>query len=214
MGDISNKSLAALLVVAIVVSVAGTWLVVNQGPGLARFTGAATDTGTASLTIGTTTSIMFEDDAVAFGAVSVNTTGSYTACYLDTSVATTANGTGCVNGYTAETSGFTIQNDGNVFLLVNLNVSNTANTFIGGTGPAYEYKGNQVEAGSCVNATYATTFTSVPNNNAFVCGGPTLDALDYDDASDEIHFDVRLVVPYDSSTGVKSSTWTITGTAA
>jgi hypothetical protein len=44
MGDISNKSLAALLVVAIVVSVAGTWMVVNNGgPGLAGISGQASN---------------------------------------------------------------------------------------------------------------------------------------------------------------------------
>ena len=205
MGDISNKSLAALLVVAIVVSVAGTWLVVNNGPGLAKLTGGVADTGTASMTISTTASIMFEDDAVAFGAVGVDV--GQTTCTLDTSVGG-ADGTGCKAGFTAETDGFTIQNDGNKDLIVDLNVSNNAAGFFGGTGAVYQYKGNEVEVGSCATPSYSGGYTDVNTSNPQIC-----DNLDYTDASDEIHFDVKVVVPYDATAGAKSSTWTATGTA-
>ncbi len=212
MGDISNKSLAALLVVAIVVSVAGTWLVVNQGPSLLKVTGRQTDTGTASLTIQSAASIKFLDDAIAWGNVKVNTTGSHVLCYLDTAVPTTSNGTGCVFGYTAETSGLVIENDGNKDLTVNLNFSKTSADFMDGSNPVVKYKvGEGAEASSCGNLTGTTTYADFAVNNPEICAADNA-GLSYIDSSDDLRVDIQVAVPYDATVEAKSVTVTVTGT--
>ena len=205
MKEIPNKSLAALLVVAIVVSVVGTWLVVNQKPGALKTTGAAVDTGTATMDIQTTTSIKFTDNAVAWGAVSVDTTGGYTNCTLDTDGGT---GVGC-SQFTPDPDGMTITNDGNTKLKVELSNNATAAEFIGGTGSTYEYK--FVDPGAkCGNFTGSTNYGNVPTVDTIVCDAPG--GLKYADGSDTMTFHLKIVIPYDAETGAKSATWTATGT--
>lgn len=85
MGDISNKSLAALLVVAIVVSVAGTWMVVNKAPGLKQVTGKYD--ATLAIEIQANTAAEFTDATISVAAY-VNTTEDACAGETETPTAT------------------------------------------------------------------------------------------------------------------------------
>jgi len=95
MGDISNKSLAALLVVAIVVSVAGTWLVVNKAPGgLSQLTGRYD--ATVGVEILSNTAASLTDSTIAVQAAV--STGAST-CAIDTEANTSV---GCINVVNAD----------------------------------------------------------------------------------------------------------------
>jgi len=119
MGDISNKSLAALLVVAIVVSVVGTWLVMIRGPGMLTMTGRQTSQiGTAQITVAQNASLTFSVSSLDFGTGYVDTRNGATLCNINTLFNTT---TGCT-GFVAAPS-LQILNDGNTRLSVTLNAS-------------------------------------------------------------------------------------------
>jgi len=118
MGDVSNKSIVFLLAIALVITVAGTFVSVNQITDLQFLTGAAVDTavGTTNLTIAATTSIIIANGAGAidFGSGFVNNTCS--VCKMDT-----LNGTitgCCVNFNNVSAGGFLLENAGNVNISV------------------------------------------------------------------------------------------------
>ena len=205
MKEIPNKSLAALLVVAIVVSVVGTWLVINQKPGVTRTTGAASfDTGTASMDIQTTTSIKFSTASVNWGAVKVDLSNG-TTCTLNTYAGDGDDGDGCAS-HDANTVGLVINNDGNNKLKVELSSSNDASGFIGGTGASYEYK--IADGGNCEGGADPTSYTAVPTSPYTICN-----TFNFVDLSDSMTVHIKAVVPYEATAGAKNSTWTATGTA-
>ena len=76
MGEISNKTIVALLVVALVVTVVGTVVSVSKlsalGGTYTILSGAATGTGTTTLTTSGVTDISVTDSAIAFGTGMVN----------------------------------------------------------------------------------------------------------------------------------------------
>jgi len=206
MKDINNRSLAMLLVVVIATSLAGTWLVLTKAPGVLLITGRQTDTGTASVTVNTVSSIDFTVDAVAFGTGNVNTSNGNTNCVLDTEG---TNDAAKCTSFNTVTVPFEITNTGNANLSVNLNFSNNAATFIGGTSPVYNYKVSENESNSCAGGvTDATSYESVNNSDPEICAN-----LEYLDAKDSLNVDINITIPYDTATGAKSSTLTVTGTA-
>ncbi|MEK6848947.1 MAG: hypothetical protein AABY01_00055 [Nanoarchaeota archaeon] len=234
--DITNKSLATLLIVAIVISIGGTWLVLNKAPGLLNIAGAAsTDTGTATVTINSVASIRFAYDAIDFGSGSVNTTSGNTLCILDTNG--TNDSTKC-QGFLANTSYFQLENDGSTNITVQLLSSKPASTFIGGTNPQFRYAVFENETTSCRNGTGGTGYvdqigggtgnctatdgaggncTVSPRgwtdvNSTGVTGATICMRLGFADLSDSLGFDINLTIPYDAPAGAKTATFTATAT--
>ena len=231
--DISNKSLATLLVVAIVVSIGSTWLVLNKAPGLLTITGlqSSTDIGTVDLEIETVGSIRFAVNNVTFGRGKVNTTAGNDRCILDT------NGTNqsskCIN-FTAVTSPFQLENDGSQNASVQLFFSNDADGFIGGDSSIndYRYVVDQNETDSCRNNSGGTGEPSAscalsadniecsvgPTGWAAVnaSGGPgniICQVLLPDNLADSITVGVNISIPFNSPAEVKISTLTATATS-
>src|SRR3989344_4645577 len=86
MKPISNKSIMALLTVALLISITGTIINVYRMGGFqgsSFLTGAATDsgTGTSTITIASSTSLDNQVGAIAFGSGYVN--GSCSSCVMD-----------------------------------------------------------------------------------------------------------------------------------
>ena len=108
--DISNKTLAWLLIGAIIVSILGTFTALNRIQKLG-ITGAATTTqGTATVNITTSQSIRFAVATIDWGTGGVNTTAGYNNCTLYTDG--TSNGPGCY-GFDTVSQGLVLENDGN-----------------------------------------------------------------------------------------------------
>jgi hypothetical protein len=159
MKDNSNKTIVALLAIALVITVVGTVVSVsklNEFGGmsnqLSSLTGAATISSTeqTNITITSATSITLANTSMNFGSGRVNS--SCSICGMDSNNTVLnywSNGTitgggagesnGCCTTFNRVTAGFLIENTGNVNVSVGYTCSGncTFDTFIGGSfGPA------------------------------------------------------------------------------
>ncbi|MDP6139364.1 MAG: hypothetical protein QGI89_04705 [Candidatus Woesearchaeota archaeon] len=231
MGEISNRTILALLIATLVISLGGTYIslsAVNNklvSLGLAPITGFATiPNGTATVTVNTISSIQFSKASVAFGSGNVNTPGGYNNCTLTT--LDEGNSPGCSDFNNA--SGFTVVNDGNANLSVELRSNISAANFISGSA-VFAWNVSVNESGSCVNSS-GSDRTAVQPNTSVGCGG-TADAcgsifesvstsnknicpsLLYSDTSDALNIDINITIPLDAPTGAKTAALIVTGTA-
>jgi hypothetical protein len=153
--EISNKTLAILLIGAIAVSLFGTFVSLSKlnqlrGPGI---TGMAT-TGQVNVTIQGKQSFTVRSN-VNFGILQPNSTGFWVSTdvnnteRLNQSQANDCTDTGAVDPNACY--GIEVENDGNV--LINLSFSSNMNAaaLIGGTAPLFRYRiedGNKTGAGA------------------------------------------------------------------
>ena len=236
MNNVSNKTILALLVATIVISLGGTYYIsmsaVNDRLGSLGFAPVTPITGfalipnaTATVTVELFSSIKFTDSSVAFGSGNVNTTGGFTKCALST-VYTPR---GCAS-FNDVTDGFTIENDGNSNLSVELRSNATAAQFIGGSSPLFLWNVTVNEAGSCVNTSGARTAIS-PNTSADCLGGGAsgtcgadfesvstsnkniCPSLLFADSSDTLDIDINITMSEDAPEGAKLAGFIVTGTA-
>lgn len=207
MEDISNKTLALLLVIAIVVSLVGIFTA--EKGGVLTISGRATDTGTAAFEQLSIASINVTG-AINFGAGRVDI-GSQSAT-LDSSNGVTTNGNW--TGYGAV--GLLIENDGTVNISVDVQANETSSSFIGGqsASPTLKYKIHEEETGSCpdgiangtVFALFGATGTDVKDEDARVCN-----SLLVDPTKNSLNCTIQLVVPADATTGARQVLLTFTG---
>ncbi len=207
--EISNKTLAMLLLVAIVVSLAGTFMSLNKLATL-RFpaiTGFATDTGTADVDIQSEAGITFSTNSIDFGEGYTN--GSQTG---DCSLWTTAGGgqfTGadvCLNFSTGDyPNALEIDNTGNEDLEVNLTLSTSAASFIGGTDPHIQFQG-EAAGGTPCTGTLETSWTELSATTKSIC-----DEMDASDPNG-IYVHLNITIPVDSTEAGGQATLTATGT--
>lgn len=227
MAEVSNKTLATLLIAAIVISLGGTLISLNklgkvQVGIMAGVTGRATDTGTVNVTIIEDLTIDVNDTnhGIDFGSGIVNDPNTYEDLDSREWNGTTGNHTG--NGNWSETDdGILIENQGTVDLNITVQSGKLAAGYLcdvgGGCSEAtalYNFTctdqasggSDQPEASSCQSEeTLASTVIS--NSTAKVCCGQ----LDVSDSSNLVRFDVQLRVPGDAS-GAKTDTVTFTST--
>ena len=203
MEEISNKTIAALLVVAMVLSLSGTFFSLNKLNMLQKgVTGyATTDTATATLQLQEVTSIVFQTghDAVDWGTGSVDTSNGYTECNLTTSNLSAYSG--CVD-FNAQPEPFILENDGSVNANVTINASADPSSWIGGTNPGFYFNASNYEPGSCAG-TLASGETPLNTTEVMLCTN-----LTFDNSKDTLTLDLKAEVPYDAPTGSKSVTVT------
>jgi len=220
MDDISNRTLAILLIAAMVVSLGGTMLSLNR---LTRFrvpsqqiTGFAEGTGTANLSIITETTITVVDSLIDFGEGIINTTADCTNATLVSSYNDT-NWTGIndicwVNSSSltikaVESDDIVIRNDGNTNVTLTMDSGDDdAATFIGGTTatPLYDYRAHSNETDACDNANNGTWNPINSSGTMAVC-----EKLKFDNDEDEVRISIRIRIPSDA-TGYKEDTLTFT----
>jgi hypothetical protein len=210
--ELTNKTLALLLVAAIAVSLAGTIISLNKLNNVPT-TGYATSTATSNVTITSLNSVRFNVASIYFGSGSVNSSAGYNNCTLFANLTAVGGwkSAGCINFAGSEPGPLIIENDGNVNLTnVQLVSSVAAAAFIGGIAvtPVYQYLVIQNETGSCATGLGPTTWTDV---NTTGSGTSICTKMDWQDAADSIAVGVYIVIPADA-TGAKTSTWTVTGT--
>ncbi|MFH1649851.1 MAG: hypothetical protein ABIA93_04840 [Candidatus Woesearchaeota archaeon] len=214
----TNKTLAIFLVLAIVVSIGGTLLTLNQLQKATGGTGKVT-AGKVDLTVDPQASVITLFN-VSFGTGTISST-----TYLTTETDLSALGfTACDSGDTC--GGLVLENDGNVNINVTMYSDVTAATFIGGTSPAYKYTmANGTNSGAasdaagaepgCVNSTGVAHFmdavyAAVPQgsgNAELICANFT-----FADANDVIRVEFNITIPDDAPTGAKTSALTFTVT--
>ncbi len=224
----SNKLIVPLFVAAFVFTAVATVLNLNLIFDFGNIlTGAATSTGTgvSNLTITGVTAITNNVAAIQFGSGYVN--ASCTACIMD-SDGRMVNGTCCAS-FTNVTSGFLLENTGNLNLSVNYTCAGncTAALLIGGTSPVFKIKTTNNLAAqqsgeygaldtiqSCNDSTILnwniTTYAPVLAAGDWLCGNSTNYPLVFDNTQDAVVIDINVTIPQDApgGSGVQSATFT------
>ncbi|MCH8003660.1 MAG: hypothetical protein IH934_03425 [Nanoarchaeota archaeon] len=244
MNEVSNRTIMVLLVATIVVSLGGTFIslsAVNNrltSIGLAPITGFATvPNATATVTIVGASSIFFSQATVAFGSGSVDTAGGFNNCTLSTLDQNQEGAnSGCSSGFLEVSNGFTIENDGNTNLSVELRTNQTAEQFIGIGSALFLWNVTVNESGSCVNKSGTNRDVVEPNTTSSdTCGGSgpndcgaifeavsagatsaanknICPSLLFKDTSDALNIDINISIPSDAPTGAKLVGLIVTGT--
>lgn len=197
MEDISNKTLAMIMGVAVVLSITAILFSTNTFD----LTGRATSSGqgkvnltvTSSASISVTNNIEFGNGTIESG---------YDTAYLDSEQNVSVGGTW--NWTSLGPQYIVIQNDGNVNLSLEVNSSVNASGLLGGTGAytqGFEFKIQEQETGACGSgihngSSYAEgDFTDyTPGNLLLVC-----DNFDSGTDSNELNMSVNLSVPRDAT---------------
>jgi hypothetical protein len=206
---VSNKTLVAFLIVAMVVSGVGTFVSLQKLGTLAPVQlmgNAATETGSVNLTITTNVSIRFHNSSVGWGSGYATTSSS---CMLST---LGANNASCI-GFTTVVKGLQLENDGNTNVSIVLASGNgTSAAFISrlcAFTPIYIWNVTDNETGSC--ATHGGNFSNWTNVNASwsVC-----DVLLPEDSTDSLQINFNASLDYQCDPGVRNDTITATATEA
>jgi hypothetical protein len=146
--------------------------------------------GYVNVSITTTLAIEVIQEDVDFGEGAVSPGQPNATLYTNQdNPATQVNGNWTLpNAYALE-----VMNTGNINCSLGISSSKTANSFLGGTNPEYQWKVSDKEAGSCSGGLTHGVWSDV-NSSATACGhfSPI-------NATDEIFIDFRLVVPYDAN---------------
>ena len=204
--EISNKTLAILVVAAIVVTLGGTMLVIRQGPSVTLTGLYTTQQGTAAFNVSEVVSIKINQNSINFGEGYVNESDTF--CTMDSTGAHTTACDGSWNN--PSNAGFIIENNGNVDCQVAINAS-TASEFVGGTAttPQYNFKSSDKtgETGSCTSG-LVSSWTAFSHTGQTICSN-----LKYQEANDEIRVDVQVTVPNDATPGQHTDTVTFTASS-
>lgn len=239
MKRVSNRTVTLLLIATIIIAIGGTFFsleAVNRGLsalGLAPITGfALAPNATATLTIAVTSSIKFIQANIDFGTGYVNASGGYNNCTLSTLPGVYGYNFGC-EGFNEISNGFTVENDGNTNLSVELESNRTAAQFIEVGSALFKWNVTINETGSCVNISGSNRLVVEPNTTDAGCGGnPGTGASDcgtifetvvtsyknicpsllYDDSSDALNIDINISIPVDAPTGAKIAGIVVRGT--
>jgi len=191
MKDISNKTLAILLIAAIVFSVGGTLLSLTElGKvlGIPVISGFGT-LGEVNVTISPQISLNLTYPDINFGSGYV-TAGSHDYACLNSE-------DGTATGWSAgsvEAAGIVVENIGNTDINVTFNMAQNVTEWLGGTSPRFEFKSSDNESDSCDNEVTTWTLVDTDSNlNASICGNLTAIS-----SADSINFNINLTVPSDA----------------
>ncbi len=198
--DINNKTLAVLLIAAIVVSLGGTMVVLNIGDG--GLTGFATESeveGTVHYNVSSNVVLSFTDDTLEFGTGYVNTTGGATNCSLTTEAS--GNSADCVDFTPQADQPLTLENIGNKDVYLNLTFIENIVTggFIAETPSSLYVKLTDTtgESGSCTTnglSSYTDAETFDANAEIAACA-----LFESEPATNSVDIDVNLTIHMDES---------------
>jgi len=217
--DISNKSLALLLVVAVFVSFLGTYASLNKIDEMQSITGFATsgnDTGTVTLEITENVTITFTVDSINWGTGTVaNDLPGLEYCEMMTNG--TLNPVNCTT-FNNVTTPFRIANEGNENVSLQIKSNASAATLFGAaaTSPEFQWKAeDNATTGGCsdhFNATILGGFVDVSTSDVYVCGSPTTQWFGTG-IYNVMHLHMRVNFPEDTASGAKAALITATGTS-
>jgi hypothetical protein len=189
MNSVSNKTLVYLLMIAIVVSLIGTFVSLSKLGALSAtgFVSYDNDTGDVNLTVTTSCTITMSGSNINFGSGTV----SGDKCELNTSAGTV--GGGC-SGFTAVSHGLNFTNDGNENITLNITSNVTAETFLKGTNPLFKINANNIESGACNNGNFSLgSWVDVVTTQLSLCN--STNPLEPTDDKDTLEIDVYLSIP-------------------
>jgi hypothetical protein len=183
MVEIQNKTLAGLMVVAIVISLVGTFgsisklNQINTFPGI---TGMGVTHGNVTITVSQNLDVSFVDGTVDFGTGYVNQSGAATSCTMivnytgsvDTRYDANDAG-GCGGDWSTFEEGtedaLRIENIGNTNAKINVTSNATAATLLGGTAPVLKWVTENYEATSCKSGMAPATYQDITTVETTLC---------------------------------------------
>jgi hypothetical protein len=189
--DISNRTLATLLVVAIVISIGGTYVVLQRTPAITGLFTGTNATGTLTFEQQGVLSIKLNDAVASFGNVTSTSNGN---CVVYTDGVTSA--VNCSQSVTGD--GMLLENDGNIRAKVRVNSSYGVDSMTLGTGGGQFYKASNSEGSSC-SGTLTSTLTTLPAASdamSIVCSN-----LGFADSADLLRIDYSLNIGTDLAPG-------------
>jgi len=202
MDEISNKTLAILLIGAIVISLGGTLISLNKLtnvkiPGITGFaTGDdAKADATVALQITSLVEVRWMVDSINWGTGQVNSTPGST-CTLQSFAPSIGDNCTGNPGFTAQEDGLVLENSGTVDASLKIKTLKSAAQFIDGSDPIYQWKAVNTETGACTNSTgfvFDQFYNATIGVDREVCSNFTSA-----DEQDEMRFDVKVVVPTDT----------------
>ena len=212
MEEVSNRTIAGLLVVAMVISLTGAFfslskldMLQNEG----TVTGFALNpNATATLEIGDLTSIVFLRDAIDWGTGTVNSSNNVFCNLTTVNMSVDTHTSGACIDFNAPPPPLVLKNDGNRHVSVTLALNATSATWLGDSSGQmwFEVYRNQT-ANSCQSGA-AGINTAVSNSPVTLCSNFTFTA-----DADQLNVPIKLRIPYNLSTGAKVVQLTATATA-
>jgi hypothetical protein len=210
MTDVTNRTIAALLFVAMAVTVFSTAITLNKLGSVSEFglTGFATaPNATARLNISQLTSIKFTTDLIDWSNGTVNTSAGNTLCSLTTNGYSTPGYVGCIGFADPIPADFVLENDGNVNVNVTVELTSPSITWIGGNpGQARTYIEVKTHADNgmdtpCLGDAYlnASGQTELSTTPQVACP-----EFFFNDDFDLLNFSLRVTIPSDSAPGLKT----------
>ncbi|MFT4308522.1 MAG: hypothetical protein ACMXYM_04085 [Candidatus Woesearchaeota archaeon] len=206
MTEVTNRTIAALLFVAMAVTVFSTAVTLNKLNDVSEFglTGfAITPNATAQLEISQLTSIRYVIDAVDWENGTVNTSAGNDHCNLTTDGWSSAGYVGCIGFRDPMPGDLVLQNDGNIRVLVEVRILESSQDWIGGTGPLtlIEVKNNL--SNSCIGGGEPSDiFGEEATLNT--TDQPACSNLNFADGEDRLQYSLKVRVPTDAPPEEKS----------
>ena len=206
--DVSNKFLAILLLITIVITLIGAWYSIDRLNKLTWISGRDVF-GFVNVTISNQTTINVTATNCAFGtgyvtppySFAVLSPGSAGDCSSDNDVMDNWTNTTEYNPDCME-----VRNDGNIDLKINVSSGKDANGFITGTNPEYKVwsqdKELDMSLGSCVNGEVNYPGIEMNTSNITICS-----SLKPQNDTDEMYVGCYLKIP-DNAFGVRGDVWT------
>jgi hypothetical protein len=206
--DMSNKSLALLLVAAIIISLGGTMLSLNQMSNLGSTkegpTGRASSTGDVNLSISQLVECTVESN-VNFG------TAGKPSGPVTLSTDTDNSGDGFNNcAVSATCSGMEVNNTGNLDLSVTFNSTKNGTTLLGEAIPSASDFRYYVRNGTASGAATGCSGTLGTANNVSLTNNAVCTNLTYIDNNDIITIEYNVSIDQDTPPGSKGATITVT----
>jgi len=201
-----DRFMFILVVAALAIALVNVSLILTKFSDLFSIAGLATSTGTVNVSIESSISINFTASHINWSYGMVDNGATNSTLYTDGPLV--LNG----NWSTTGVSGLVLENIGTTNITLSLSAGKTAAELIGGASPSPEYQWNFSNSKdySCTNHTGTNLSLTYHNANASI---GVCDVFNYLDDRDEIRIDFRLVIPYNSLTGVRYDTITATGSA-
>lgn len=214
MGEVSNRTLATLLVVAILISLGGTFVSLNKlGRGGVLFTGLATnhttDLGYVTFNLTNFLSIEMLDANIDFGVGTVSDSALNLTADSETGVCTNDDFVGGVCGDNAPDM-IVIKNDGSYDVNISLESDTNATGFLGGPSEALAAFNYSVAGGTETLCTEA----SVSVYTAVTSVGTPQQLCDDLNPGGTINVSALLLVPPDTEDTNSKATWNFTAICA
>jgi hypothetical protein len=209
--DINNKTLATLLVIAIIVSIGGTLISLNRLSKFGGFgvTGFATE-GTAKVNLSVTSaSGITVTQAIDFGSGYATTS---TNCTMESNLTSGSRGANCNGEWANEITDaakryIIVQNTGNTQGNLTINASANASSWISAVpadwAQAFYAAINPTADDGCADTNQTIAWTALTTSASPLCANSSKTAFQYGVGHDKLWIAAKVNVPADATPGQK-----------